>query len=97
MVYQGKSKIVDFYLLDAENLVWIIFLVFLFLDTEYSAEVLECFLLAVYNGVFKDKVHLSVTYKCSIDTDRFTFEEAVQGEFGDDIFCAEECVDRCFC
>jgi hypothetical protein len=44
-------------------------LVFLLLNAEYSAEVLECFFLAVFDDVFQYKVHLSVADKCSIDTD----------------------------
>ena len=92
VVLHGESHIVDFYLLDDEQLFVVRLLFFsFFADAEDSCQRLGSgSSVTIYRTVLEDKVHLSVADEDFVHMQAFLSEQSVQRKLGDDILRPEE-------
>ena len=94
VILHGKTHVLDFDLVDVEDLLFVDLRFFAFLQAEDAGEAVRKDVPVAFDRfALDDKVHLGVGDVCAVEVDAVSAYETLEGELGDDVLGAEECVD----
>ena len=91
MVLHVEAHVVDFNLLDHEQVLLASLLLLVFVDTEYSCQTFSVSALrCVWWAILEHEVHLGIVDEHLVEAQMLLVEQSVDGEFRDDVLGTEE-------